>query len=140
MLIFDTLEELVAALGTTTWRRAAQAVQRADEVLPEVTLSIGDSLTYRVTGRPDCPTLTGRRRYLDVRAVLDGESVIEVAATTDLTAEGDYSDLTDREHFSGAGDSHTLTAGQIAVVEAHEAVRDVSVEGRVVVLRVTVEG
>lgn len=140
MLRFANLGELGRALGESRkWRRAAEAVRRADRVLPEVTLSIGDSLTYRVTTRPDCAELTGHRRYLEVRAVLDGTAVVEVAPVAELQATGAYSDLTDRRHFTGTGERHELTAGQILVVERDEAVRDIEVTGRIVVLRVTVE-
>lgn len=141
MLRFSNLDELVATLGgTTRWRRVTEAVRRADRVLPEVTYSIGDSVTYRVTTAPDCPALTGHRRYLELRCVLDGTTVIEVAPESDLQPTDAYSDLTDRRHFAGSGEHCRLEAGEIAVVEVGEAVRDVAVEGRVLVVRVTVEG
>lgn len=140
MLRFPNVDELLVALGDARkWQRVAEAARRADRVLPEVMYSIGDSLIYRVTTAPDCPVFTGHRRYLQVRYVIDGATVIEVAPVADLRASDDYSDLTDRQHFLGVGERFELVAGDIAVVEEHEAVRDVAVEGRVVVLRVTVE-
>jgi evolved beta-galactosidase subunit beta len=141
MLRFTNLDELVAALGEVTkWRRVAEAVRRADRVPPEVTCSIGDSLTYRVTTRPDCTELTGHRRYLEARCVLDGAAVIEVAPEADLQPTDTYSDLADRRHFAGSGERYRLDAGEIAVVEVGEAVRDVAVDGHLMVLRITVEG
>lgn len=141
MLRFANVAELLTTLGEATkWRRMAEAIRRGEQVLPEVTYSIGDSLTYRVTTQPDCTELAGHRRYLEARCVLEGVAVIEVAPVTDLRAIDDYSDLTDRQHFTGAGGRYELAAGELAVVEAGEAVRDESVEGRVIVLRVTVEG
>lgn len=138
---FANLEEFLVALGDARkWQRVAEAVRRIDLVLPEVTSSIGDSLTYRVTIAPDCPLLTGHRRYLDVRYVLDGTAVIEVASVAGLSPSDEYSDLTDRRHFTGSGERLDLVTGELVVVGEHEAVRDVAVEGRVVVLRVSVEG
>jgi evolved beta-galactosidase subunit beta len=141
MLRFANVDQILATLGETTkWRRAVEAIRRADRVLPDVTYSIGDSLTYRVTTDPDCAVLTGHRRYLEARYVVEGGAVIEVAPVSEVQAIDDYSDLTDRQPFTGAGGRHELAAGEIAVVETGEAVRDVAVEGRVLVLRVTVEG
>lgn len=139
MLHFDNLDSLRAGLGGVKGQRAAEAIQRADQALAEVTLSIGDSLTYRVTARPDCSELTGRHRYLDARAVLDGTATIEVAPAGQLQPTDAYSDLADRQHFAGAGVRHELGAGEIVVVEPGEAIRDVEVTGRVIVLRVTME-
>lgn len=140
MLFFANVDELVATMGgATKWRRVAEAVQRADHVLPEVTCSIGDSVTYRVTTRPDSASFTGHRRYLEARCVLDGSTVIEVASEADLQPTDAYSDLSDRRHFAGSGVKYRRSAGEIAVAEMGEAVRDVAVDGRVVVLRVTVE-
>ncbi len=140
MLRFDDVEQFLVALGPATrWRRVAEALRRADRVPPDVTLSIGDSLTYRVTASPDREALTGSRRYLAVRHVVGGSAVVEVAPVDGLEPAGPYSDLTDRQPFSGAATPVELRAGEVLVVEAGEAVRDVSVRGRVVVLRVTVE-
>lgn len=140
MLRFANLDEFKIALGgALMWRRAADAILRADLVQPEVTHSIGDSLTYRVTSRSDRAELTGHRRYLEVRAVLDSTVVIEIAPVRKLEATDAYSDLTDRQHFAGTGERHELAAGEIVVVEPDEAVRDVEVTGRMLVLRVTVE-
>lgn len=137
---FANLDEFAAALGAATkWRRALEAVRRTGRVLPEVTRSIGDSLTYRVTDHPDCLTLTGHRRYLEVRYVVDGTTVVEVAPEATLEPSDDYSDLTDRQHFTGSGERHHLSEGEVAVIEAGEAIQDVAVDGRVMVLRVSVE-
>ncbi len=138
---FVNVDEFVATLGETTkWRRAVEAIRRADRVLPDVTYSIGDSLTYRVTTDPDCAVLTGQRRYLEVRYVVEGGAVIEVAPIAELKPSNDYSDLTDRQHFAGSGERYELARGELAVVDAGEAIRDQAMDGRVMVLRVTVEG
>ena len=141
MLRFADVDEMLASLDQATkWRRVAEAVRRADQVLPDVTYSIGDSLTYRVTSQPDSVTLTGHRRYLEVRCVLDGTVVIETAPASGARPVDSYDDLTDRQHFEGSGERHRLVGDEIAVIDVGEAIRDVSVEGRMMVLRVTVEG
>jgi evolved beta-galactosidase subunit beta len=137
---FSDLDQMLVSLGEATkWRRVAEAVQRADRVLPDVTYSIGDSLTYRVTSQPDCVALTGHRRYLEARYVLDGALVIEVAPAPGVQPADGYDDLTDRQHFDGTGERHRLVTGGIAIVNVDEAIRDVEVDGVIMVFRVTVE-
>lgn len=139
--MFRTLEELTAALGgAKKWSRTLEAIANATSVLPDVTYSIGDSLTYRLTATPDARTLTGHRRYLAVRHVLQGEALVEVAATSSLHPVDEYDDLTDRQHFSGSGEQVRLEEGSVLVCEIDEALRDVTVDGVVMTLRVTVEG
>lgn len=141
MLIFRTLEDFAAALGgTKKWSRTLEAIANAPSVLPDVTYSIGDSLTYRVATTPDSATWTGHRRYLAVRHVLGGDAVVEVAPTASLTPVDEYDDLTDRRHFAGTGESIRLQAGSTLICEIDEALRDERFDGTVMALRVTVEG
>lgn len=138
---FASLDDLSSALGEATkWRRVADAVQGADRSMPEVTFSLGDSLTYRRTSGLECPEFTRHRRYLELRYVLAGTAAVEIAPVVALLPVDDYSDLTDRQHFAGSGERYDLTEGEFVVVGVAEAIRDVAVEGQVMVLRVTVEG
>ncbi|MCB0910043.1 MAG: hypothetical protein KDB60_00320 [Propionibacteriaceae bacterium] len=140
MLRFASVDEFVDVLGAATkWRRAAEAMRRADRTLPEVTRSIGDSLTYRLTSAPDLPVLTGHRRYLELRHVMEGRAIVEVAPNEVLEPAGPYDDLSDSQTFIGGGVLHELRAGDTVVVGVDEAIRDLAVEGHVIVLRVTVE-
>ena len=86
--------------------------------------------------------LVGHRRYHAVLAPLDGNLTVEVASKADLTCTRAYSDIDDRERFEGAGETVTIPAGGVAVVEIDEAYRVVAdaADPRVVVLHVTVEG
>ncbi|WP_127125088.1 YhcH/YjgK/YiaL family protein [Georgenia sp. SYP-B2076] len=141
MLTYDSLAQFRAAHGgTKKWDRTLEAIANADAVATDVTYSVGDSLTYRVVTGPDAAALTGHRRYLAVRHVLDGEARVAVAPVAELTATDAYSDLTDRQHFTGPAEEVTLPAGAVLVAEIDEALRDVRVDGRVVTLRVSVEG
>ncbi|MFV0451256.1 MAG: YhcH/YjgK/YiaL family protein [Propioniciclava sp.] len=137
---YSSLERLLADRGEApAWRAAAVAVEAAPRVLPEVTYSIGDAVTYRLLRRPDRPELTAHRRYLDVRVVLGGQHQVEVARVADLVPLKPYDDLTDREAFVGAGDLQVLQAGEVLVSEPGEAIRDLEVSGEVLLIRVTVE-
>ena len=73
-----------------------------------------------------------------------GMSVISgvVMRPSGLTCTRAYSDIDDRERFEGAGETVTIPAGGVAVVEIDEAYRVVAdvADSRVVVLHVTVEG
>ena len=142
MLHFTTIDQFTEVLGSAPkWRRAAEAMRRGNQVLRDVTLSIGDSVTYRLTAQPDSLELTGHRRYLEVRHVLVGSSLVETALIATVQPLDEYSDLTDRQRFTGpAAARNTLKAGEILIISPQEALRDVSVEGMVMVLRVSVEG
>lgn len=126
----------------TRWVRTAQAIRTAPARREDIMHSIGDSLTYlRTRRRHDTEHFTGHRRYLEVIAVGDAPVRIEVAAKRDLARQSDYSDLTDREHFTGTGQEHVLQPGQIAVIEIDDAVRYPSVSAEpFTVLHVSVEG
>ena len=86
--------------------------------------------------------LVGHRRYHAVLAPLDGDLTVEVAPKAGLTCTRAYSDIDDRERFEGAGETVTIPAGGVAVVEINEAYRVIAEasDPRVVVLHVTVEG
>lgn len=141
MLLFESVADFARVLsGTRKWARTLEAIANVPHVADDVAYSIGDSLTYRVTTRPDHVELTGHRRYLAVRHVVSGRSVVEVAPVADLTATDEYSDLTDRRHFAGAGEVVELPKGSVLIADIDEALRDVEVTGRVLTLRVTVEG
>lgn len=140
MLRFAGVDELAAAgAGDVRWRRAVEAIRRAGALPPEVTRSIGDSLTYRLTSASDLPVLTGHRRYLEVRHVVSGRVLVEVGPVGALEPAGPYDDLSDSQPFTGSGTVVELGVGDTLVAGVEEAVRDVVVEGRVVVLRVTIE-
>jgi beta-galactosidase beta subunit len=140
ILLDDVAEARRVLGGTKKWDRLLEAIAHAETVLPDVTASIGDSLTYRVTRTPANQRLTGHRRYLDVRHVLEGSMTVAVADLADLTPVDEYSDLDDRQRLDGPAEQLELAAGAVLVVEAHEALLDVAVDGRVLVARVTVEG
>lgn len=138
---YDSLDLFAAAHGgTAKWDRTLEAVANAPRVRPGITHSIGDSLTYRVTTEPDRTVLTGQRRYLAVRHVIEGTATVEVAPVASLTPTGAYSDLTDRREYAGVGRQVTLSAGSVLVTEIDEAIRDLDVSGHLLVLRVSVEG
>ena len=75
-------------------------------------------------------------------APLDGDLTVEVAPKADLSCTRAYSDIDDRERFEGAGETVTIPAGGVAVVEIDEAYRVLAdtTDPHVTVLHVTVEG
>src|SRR5699024_4091319 len=103
--IFSDLDNFMRVTsGATKWVRTAQAIRTAPSHREGVMHSIGDSLTYLRTCRRYATELfTGHRRYLEVVAAGESPVTLEIAASSDLTARDAYSDLTDREHFEGAG-------------------------------------
>ena len=128
--------------GRPKWVRAVQAIRAAPAHREDVMHSIGDSLTYlRTRRRHDTDHFTGHRRYLEVIAAGGVPMRIEVAPKQELTRQAAYSDLTDREHFTGTGEEHVLQPGQIAVIEIDEAVRYPTASAEpCTVLHVSVEG
>ncbi|MGP5198644.1 hypothetical protein ACTXKN_05745 [Brachybacterium alimentarium] len=143
MEIFSDLDDFTRVTsGTTKWLRAAQAIRTAPSHREGAMHSIGDSLTYlRTRRRHETELFTGHRRYLEVIAAGETPVALEVAASRDLTARGDYSDLTDREHFEGVGRAVRLDPGQILVTEIGEALRYVgAASSAYTVVHVSVEG
>lgn len=126
------------------WMRTGQALDGVSELQHDVAYSIGDSLVYWWVNAHEAATadLVGHRRYHAVLAPLDGDLTVEVAPKGGLTCTCAYSDIDDRERFEGTGETVTIPAGGVAVVEIDEAYRVVSdaTDPRVVVLHVTVEG
>lgn len=139
MQIFTDLEQFErVTAGRPKWVRTAQAIRAATSHREGIMHSIGDSLTYlRTRRRHETDLFTGHRRYLEVVAAGDAPVHLEIAAKSaltpsaqhsglqhsDLADSAGYSDLTDREHFDGAGQELVLQPGQIVVVEIDEAVR-----------------
>lgn len=143
MEIFSDLDDFMrVTAGTTKWVRAAQAIRAAPSHQEGVMHSIGDSLTYlRTRRRYGTDLFTGHRRYLEVVAAGSSPVELEIAASSDLSARDDYSDLTDREHFEGTGRAVRLDPGQILVTEIDEALRYIgTASGACTVVHVSVEG
>lgn len=135
--------DAVERLGGRRWVAAARALRAASALAPERAHSIGDAVTYVVFDRrfPWSDAFVGHRRYVALVGVLAGSGDIEVAAKAALTPEASYSDLTDRETFTGAGRARRLVAGEVALVDPAEAYRIAEPgEGRFVLVLVTVEG
>ena len=136
-----TMREILG--GTKKWARALEALDAAPGLASGVAYSIGDSLTYRKAPAASLSTdeLVGRRRYHLVVAALGGEVAVEVAAKVDLAVGGAYDDLTDRQPFSGSGDTVRVPHGGVLVVDIDEAARILpSPDAEAVLLHVTVEG
>lgn len=147
MQIFTDLEQFErVTAGRPKWVRAAQAIRAAGSHREGVMHSIGDSLTYlRTRRRHETDLFTGHRRYLEVIAAGEAPVHLEIAVKRDLSPGTDnsaqYSDLTDREHFTGTGQELTLQPDQIVVVEIDEAVRYRKTAAQpCTVLHVSVEG
>lgn len=136
----DLFEQVLGA--TTKWARTLQAL-RTENLLSGVTYSIGDSLTYRHvrTGDLGQQDLTGRRRYQLVVAPTGGDVTIDVAPQATLEPAGPYSDLSDRQTFTGQAESMLVPCGAIAVLAQDEAARIQDLpDVEAIVLHVTVEG
>lgn len=137
----DTMREILG--GARKWSRTLEALDAAPGLSAGVAYSIGDSLTYRKAPASTLVTeeLVGRRRYHLVVAATSDEVAVEVAPKRALTAAGPYSDLTDRQPFSGSGEIIRVPAGGLLVVDIDEAARILpNPDSEAVLLHVTVEG
>ncbi|OIV35623.1 hypothetical protein BIV57_20530 [Mangrovactinospora gilvigrisea] len=143
MRIFRDHAQLEDVLGgAAKWDRTLQAL-RAEERLPGVMYSVGDSLTTMRARTSALATedLVARRRYLFVLSPVDGDAEVDVAPVAGLVAADAYSDLSDRHHLRGAGERRTVPRGAVLVVDAGEAVRVLPApDVTAVVAHVTVEG
>ena len=163
MHVFNSRADFDAQMKSVRkWMRTGQALDGVADLQHDVAYSIGDSLVYWWVNAHEAATadLVGHRRYHAVLAPhdsdgdrpdrryhavlapLDGDLTVEVAPKASLTCTRAYSDIDDRERFEGTGETVTIPAGGVAVVEIDEAYRVVAdaADPRVVVLHVTVEG
>ncbi|GAA4893854.1 beta-galactosidase subunit beta [Tessaracoccus lubricantis] len=144
MRLFTDRDLMVEIMdGHKKWRRTIQALESAPTLQSGVAYSIVDSLTYRKDRTAELTTdeLVGRRRYHGVVAALDGDVDVAVAPKADLTEEGDYSDLTDRQPYSGDAQIVTVPKGAVLVVDIDEAFRILPTpDAEAVLLHVSVEG
>lgn len=144
MHLFENLDDFEEILGgVKKWDRTLEAIGCVDTVLPGVTYSVGDSLTWIVCEGQSCKddTLVASRRYQRVIYCLNGTVNVARGKVCGLTALDHYSDLTDRQHFRGKTSSTSISPGNIAIFEIEEATAlEPSGDFKGVVLRVTVEG
>ena len=145
MHVFNSRADFDAQMKSVKkWMRTGQALDGVSELQHDVAYSIGDSLVYWWVNAHEAATadLLGHRRYHAVLAPLDGALTVEVASKADLTCTRAYSDIDDRERFEGTGETVTIPAGGVAVVEidaAYSVIAEAS-GPRVEVLHVTVGG
>lgn len=144
MRLFDTRTAFDDILGgTKKWLRTGEALDVAPTLQEGVAYSIGDSLTYVADDASAFATesLVGRRRYHQVVASTQGTVRLEVVRKDAVAETSPYSDLTDRQSFSGSGEIVDIPEGAICIVDIDEAARILpEAEGAAVVLHVTVEG
>lgn len=144
MRLFETRSLFDDVLGgTKKWSRTGDAIDAAPDLHTGVAYSIGDSLTYVVddTTALAKEPMVGRRRYHMVVASTQGTVRLEVAPKASLEASTNYDNLTDRQHFSGAGEMVDVPEGAICIVDIDEAARIIpDAEAAAVQLHVTVEG
>lgn len=109
----------------TSWERCVQALQQVSGLKNDVAHSIGDSLTYYKTNRPEprSSDFVGHRRYRIVLVALEGPVSLSIANKCDLETSEPYSDLSDREYFTGVGNAIELSEGAVLVLGIDEALR-----------------
>lgn len=149
MKLFTNRKGFESALrGIRKWDRTLEALDTlsARPYLDEnVMYSIGDSLTYRkIRGDQIADSrFTGHRRYQEVIFSANGGCSVLVAPKHNLNREIEYSDLTDREQFSGDGVGEVIQVpqGGILIIDIDEGYRIVATpDSSLVELHVTVEG
>jgi evolved beta-galactosidase subunit beta len=143
MIVLENLAQFkVVYRDGRKWNRCIEAIENISNIKDGVMHSIGDSLVYMIEDgvARHTETFEGNRRYFDIHYYLEGKETVEFAEKSQLELVDNYRDETDREYFSGQGDTRELVEGQIAIFDNHNAYRfhgDHAV--RTVVLKVTVE-
>ncbi|ANW23816.1 beta-galactosidase subunit beta [Vibrio coralliilyticus] len=143
MIVLENLAQFkVVYRDGRKWNRCIEAIENIANIKDGVMHSIGDSLVYMIEDGVALHTdaFEGNRRYFDIHYYLEGKETVEFAEKSQLELVDNYRDETDREYFSGQGDTRELVEGQIAIFDNHNAYRfhgDHAV--RKVVLKVTVE-
>lgn len=143
MQLYSNLDEFQRYLGNVKkWGRALEAIQASAALQPDVTFSVGDSLTWRKhEGFETEEHFIASRRYLRAFYCSDGELSVEYSTRARLKPIGDYSDLSDRQLMSGKGEIVSLEQGGLVIFDVEEPCRVYrSNSFRGITLRVTVEG
>lgn len=143
MIIIKSLAEfqLIYRAGKK-WQRCMEAINNIEHIVPNVFYSVGDSLVYRLASGQDQQYgwLEGNRRYFDLHYYLAGQETIEIADKSTLISVVAYQDETDREFFSGHGETHRVGQGSVVIFENHQAHRfKESNQVKKVILKVTIE-
>lgn len=127
--------------GTSAWDRVVQALSAVGTQDPPHTRSVGDSLTYWVTGAADLArsTHTAGRLYHTLLHPLTAELHLSLAHRSALTVVGPYQDLDDIESLTGVGIALTVPAGAVALLDPDQAWQVRPGPGQVAVLRLTIE-
>lgn len=123
--------------------RVVEAIETAPTLSTNITYSIGDSLTYiiRKGYLSDNNNLLASRRYQTVIYLESGNIDISYANINELKAINEYSDLTDRQSYTGQTKQVTIETGNLVVLDSEEAYRILPTqELNGIILRVTVEG
>lgn len=126
MRIYSNLEDFDERRPVgTSWRRCVQALRKMVHLAPDITHSLGDSLTYFRTDAPSPRPgeFVGHRRYRLVVCALRDPIELRVARKDALECSVTYSDVTDQEHFCGTADTVRLAHGAIMVMDINEAVQ-----------------
>ncbi|MDT3766878.1 hypothetical protein QS713_02210 [Gleimia hominis] len=142
MKIFNSITLFREIMGAhRKWQRAQEAIL-SPERRPDITFSIGDSLTWRVVDHNNHEScLIGSRRYQRVIYCEKGLIKLEYAKQLSLEPTNEYSDLSDTQEYAGPTTTITLSDGMIAIVGIDEAARIVPGSNfKGITLRVTVEG
>ncbi|MEX0333783.1 beta-galactosidase subunit beta [Vibrio tubiashii] len=143
MIVLESLAQFkVVYRDGRKWNRCIEAIENIANIKDGVMHSIGDSLVYMIEDgvARHTDTFEGNRRYFDVHYYLEGRESVEFAEKSQLELVDQYRDETDREYFSGQGETRELTEGQVAIFDNNNAYRfhgDNRV--RKVVLKVTIE-
>ncbi|KAB8306071.1 beta-galactosidase subunit beta [Rouxiella chamberiensis] len=143
MIILGSLAEFQQLYHTgKKWQRCMEAINNIEKIHSGVFHSIGDSLVYRLASGAEFQReeFEGHRRYFDVHYYLEGAEEIEFAAKSALHFISPYDDETDREFFSGQGETVKVNKGRVVIFENHEACRfRPEKDVKKVILKVTVE-
>ncbi|HEY0189368.1 MAG TPA: hypothetical protein VGC67_17930 [Cellulomonas sp.] len=129
--------------GRRAWDRAVEALSALSPQDPPHARSVGDSVTYWVTGADALsrPELVAHRMYQTLLHPLTGDLELTVAGRSGLEVLARYRDTDDVELLdgSGAGSALRVPVGAVALVGLDEGWRVAPGSVRVAVLRLTGE-
>ncbi len=118
MIILESLDQFkLLYCNEHKWDRSFEAIENLKHLKNNIMYCIDNSIMYMSQSGITKKTknFEGHRHYIEMHYYLDGQEKVDVADKSKLQASTPYSNKTDKEYFSGTGQTLELYKGQVII-------------------------